>query len=80
MKIVNISPPPRPPAAVSMPDKLESAFLTEMLKHIVPSSDGPFSGGAGEQQFGSWLVEARAEALAARLDLGLGDQIGGSHG
>lgn len=80
MKIVSTSPPPGGPAAAPIADRLETAFLAEMLKHISPSPGGPFSGGAGEQQFGSWLTEARAEKLAARLDLGLGDRIGGRHG
>lgn len=80
MKIADIPPPPAQPPAPSAVDKLEMAFLTEMMKHIVPPPDGPFSGGAGEQQFGSWLTEARAQALVARIDLGFGTAFGGAHG
>ncbi len=77
--IINpVSPAPRnaeSPAAIS--EKLEAAFLEEMLKYCGPkSSEGAFSGGAGEAQFASFLSRSYAEALAARLDLGLGGTLG----
>ena len=58
--------------------KLEQAFLEEMLKYCGPSAmEGEFSGGAGEDQFSSFLNREYAASLAGRLDLGLGRAIGG---
>lgn len=53
-------------------DRLEQAFLEEMLKYCGPKAqqDG-FGGGAGENQFQSFLTREHAEMLALRLDLGL---------
>lgn len=53
-------------------DRLEAAFLAEMLKIAMPA-DGPgaFGGGIGETQFSSFLTEQHAAAMAARLDLNL---------
>lgn len=62
-------------------DKLETAFLAEMLKIAMPDAGaGAFGGGAGESQFSSFLVEQHAAALAARLDLGLAGRLGADHG
>ena len=56
-------------------DRLEAAFLSEMLKHIgVDESPSGFSGGAGEAQFASWLIEQRADALSRHVDLKLVDR------
>ena len=53
-------------------DRLEQAFLTEMLKYAGPKPmDGSFSGGIGEEQFASMLTETYAEAISMRLDLGI---------
>lgn len=53
-------------------DKLEATFLGEMLKIVMPDgSAGAFGGGAGESQFASFMTDEYANALAARLDLGL---------
>lgn len=61
---------PGTPSA-SQADRLESAFLAEMLKYTgMESSESPFSGGVGESQFASWLTEQRADALSRRIDLG----------
>lgn len=57
--------------SASQADRLESAFLVEMLKYTgIESSESPFSGGVGESQFASWLTEQRADALSRRIDLG----------
>ncbi|MBV0890309.1 hypothetical protein KTN05_00365 [Paracoccus sp. Z118] len=61
-------------------DRLEAAFLTEMLKHVgVDDSSSDFSGGAGEAQFASWLTEQRAGALSRYVDLKLVRQGALSH-
>ncbi|MBA4492294.1 rod-binding protein [Paracoccus sp. S1E-3] len=52
--------------------KLELAFLEEMMKYIVPqTSAGEFSGGVGEEQFSSFLSREYAVTLSNRLNLGL---------
>lgn len=61
------SPTPQMQAA----DKLEQAFLEEMLKYCGPAArQGEFSGGAGEDQFNSFLTREYSARLADRLDLG----------
>ena len=57
---------------------LETAFLSEMLKYAGPRSlEGSFSGGVGESQFASMMTDAYADALSARMDLGLGKKLEG---
>ena len=64
----------RPRAAA---DQLEVAFLEEMLKYCGPTpTEGAFSGGAGEDQFASFLTREHAGMLAGRLDLGFDAMIG----
>ena len=59
------------PAAAQLPDKLEQAFLEEMLKYCGPSArQGEFSGGIGEEQFNSFLAREYAARLSQRMDLG----------
>lgn len=56
---------------------LEATFIGEMLKIAMPDmSSGAFGGGVGESQFGSFLTERYADALAERLDLGLAGRMG----
>ncbi|MDO5642799.1 MAG: hypothetical protein Q4G26_10505 [Paracoccus sp. (in: a-proteobacteria)] len=52
--------------------RLESAFLEEMMVHLVPKpGGGKFSGGIGEEQFSSFLNREYAAALASSINLGL---------
>ena len=68
------------PAPTKFADKLEAAFLSEMLKIAMPAErQGAFSGGVGESQFASFLTDQYADAMAERLELGLGAK-GGTHG
>lgn len=56
--------------------KLEAQFLSEMLKHA--GLDGPkseFSGGSGEDQFGSFLRDAQAMRMAEAGGIGLAETI-----
>lgn len=56
--------------------KLESQFLSEMLRHsgsVTPAQG--FGGGIGEEQFSSFLREAHADAITARGGIGLAEQI-----
>lgn len=57
-------------------DKLEQAFLEEMLKYCGPrAAEGSFSGGAGEDQFASFLTREHAAILSRQLDLGFADML-----
>lgn len=78
MQITQLSPISPPGAEqTSAVDRLEQAFLEEMLKYCGPKTgDGPFSGGAGEAQFTSFLTREHAAVLAGRLDLGFADALG----
>ena len=71
MKIAAISTtPPLTSHGRTNADRLESAFLAEMLKYTgIETAGSSFSGGIGETQFASWLTEQRAEALSRRIDL-----------
>lgn len=56
--------------------QLEARFLSEMLKHA--GLDGPqsdFSGGSGEDQFGSFLRDAQAMRMAQAGGIGLAETI-----
>lgn len=68
-------PPPLkspPPAA----ERLEQAFLEEMLKYCGPKPEGgAFGGGIGEDQFGSFLTREYAAVMAAQIDLGFGKGV-----
>lgn len=59
------------PATQAPADMLEQMFLEEMLKYCGPGAlTGAFSGGAGEEQFASFLTREHAAILARRIDLG----------
>ncbi len=58
-------------APTAVADKLEQAFLEEMLKYCGPAArQGEFSGGVGEDQFNSFLTREYSAKLSERLDLG----------
>ena len=55
---------------------LEAGFLAEMLNYAgLSAADGAFSGGAGEQQFSSFLRQEQARQLVDRGGIGLAQQI-----
>ena len=63
--------------AVNVGEKLEQAFLEEMLKYCGPRSmEGAFGGGIGEDQFSSFLTQEYAAVLSARIDLGFEKGMG----
>lgn len=79
MKIEPIVPTQTASPLAVVESKLEQAFLEEMLKYCGPTSmKGEFSGGAGEDQFTSFLTREYAASLAGRLDLGLSRSLGGA--
>ena len=54
--------------------KLEASFLTEMLKSAgLGKTVGAFGGGAGEDQFGTFLVRAQADEIARAGGIGLAE-------
>lgn len=78
MQIEPTSTRPPAPDTLAAAQNLEAAFLEEMLQHAGPRAmQGAFSGGAGEDQFASFLRREHAAALADRLDLGFARMIGG---
>lgn len=57
-------------------EKLESAFLAEMLKAAgVGKPPEGFSGGAGEEQFASFLRGAEADAMVRAGGIGLAQSL-----
>lgn len=56
--------------------RLEASFTTEMLKAAgMGKPMGGASGGIGEEQFSSFLLEQRASALVAAGGFGLTDSL-----
>ncbi|WP_299749487.1 rod-binding protein [uncultured Tateyamaria sp.] len=56
--------------------KLEAAFLAEMLKSAgLGESRDAFGGGAGEDQFSSFLVQAQAEKMVEAGGIGLAEAL-----
>jgi Rod binding domain-containing protein len=56
--------------------KLEATFLSEMLKSAgVGEARGDFGGGAGEEQFGSFLRDAQALEMAKSGGIGLAESL-----
>ena len=55
---------------------LEASFLAEMLKAAgLGESRDDFGGGAGEDQFSSFLVRAQAEQMAKAGGIGLAESL-----
>lgn len=56
--------------------KLEAAFLAEMLKAAgLGKTPEAFGGGDGEDQFASFLVDAQAEKMVEAGGIGLAQQL-----
>lgn len=56
--------------------KLEATFLAEMLKSAgLGESRTAFGGGAGEDQFSSFLVQAQAEKMVEAGGIGLAEAL-----
>lgn len=57
-------------------EKLEVSFLAEMLKSSgLGKSRDAFGGGAGEDQFGSLLVQEQARMMVRAGGIGLADSL-----
>ena len=60
----------------SAAEKLEAGFLAEMLKAAgLGKSRGSFGGGAGEDQFGSFLVQEQAMQMVRAGGIGLAESL-----
>lgn len=56
--------------------KLEASFLAEMLKSAgLGAIESEFSGGAGEEQFASFLRQAQADKIVQGGGLGLAENL-----
>lgn len=57
-------------------EKLEAGFLAEMLKSAgLGKTSGHFGGGAGEDQFASFLVEEQAMQMVRAGGIGLTESL-----
>ncbi|KEJ97161.1 rod-binding protein [Pseudosulfitobacter pseudonitzschiae] len=57
-------------------DQLEAGFLAEMLKSAgFGQARDSFGGGAGEDQFSSFLIQAQAEKMVAAGGIGLSEAV-----
>jgi flagellar protein FlgJ len=72
-----LQPPPPPKGPLwAKAQALESAFLSEMLAHAgLGSARDNFGGGAGEDQFASFLRDTQAESMAKAGGIGLAQSI-----
>lgn len=63
-------------ALMAQAQALEAGFLAEMLNHAgLRGAEGAFAGGAGEQQFNSFLRQEQAQLLVDKGGIGLAQQI-----
>lgn len=78
---LNASAPPSKPLAKDMAlrhaaEELETTFLAEMLKSAgLGESRSAFGGGAGEDQFASFLIEAQAREMVKAGGIGLSEAL-----
>ncbi|WP_425097691.1 rod-binding protein [Tropicibacter sp. S64] len=69
-------PQQRDKALMQAARELEASFLAEMLRASgVGKTPESFGGGAGEDQFSSFLVQEQARAMAAKGGIGLADSL-----
>ena len=62
----------KPPEMHDVAQNLERAFLAEMLSFMgVKEMSGEFGGGAGEEQFQTFLRDAHAKLIVEKGGLGL---------
>ncbi|ALG88987.1 hypothetical protein TQ29_00960 [Actibacterium sp. EMB200-NS6] len=79
-EIAPISTPPLPPGRDAKlraaAEQLEAGFLSEMLKSAgIGKVSGAFGGGAGEEQFASFLRQAQATEMVRAGGIGLAEHL-----
>ncbi len=75
---VGTAPPPvmKDKALMDAAQKLEATFLAEMLKSAgLGQASESFGGGAGEDQFASFLVQEQAMQMVKSGGIGLSESI-----
>ncbi|MBN8632997.1 MAG: rod-binding protein [Rhodobacterales bacterium] len=73
---VTTQPPSHRDQLMSRAEELEATFLSEMLSHSgLDETEGSFGGGAGEEQFSSFLRQEQARLIARDGGLGLAELI-----
>ncbi len=71
--------PPRDQALFKAAQELEASFLAEMLQSAgLGQTSKSFGGGAGEDQFGSFLVQEQAKAMVKAGGIGLAESLYGA--
>ncbi len=74
--VTEVTPMARNPKLVEAAEKLEASFLAEMYKAAgVGEARKSFGGGAGEDQFSSFLVQEYANATVKAGGIGLAEMI-----
>ncbi|MFN3293075.1 MAG: rod-binding protein [Gemmobacter sp.] len=84
--MIPVAPLPADTPSATRPDRdatlrqkareLEGVFLAEMLRHAgVAKLPESFGGGAGEEQFASFLREAQARAIVKKGGIGLAEHL-----
>ncbi|KAA2315562.1 chemotaxis protein chel [Pseudooceanicola sediminis] len=70
------APPPRKKELWDAAQKMEAAFLSEMLKSAgLGETPESFGGGTGEDQFASFLREEQAHAMVEAGGIGLAEML-----
>lgn len=70
------SPPSQEQKLRDVAEKLEATFLAEMLKSAgMHKTRDSFGGGTGEDQFGTFLIQAQADEMARAGGIGLAEHI-----
>lgn len=78
MQITPIGPPPplRDSALMQQAKALEASFLSEMLGHAgMGEARDAFGGGAGEEQFASFLRQEQAKQMVEKGGIGLAEHL-----
>ena len=69
-------PSPQDRALRTAAEKIEASYLAEMLKSAgLGKTSGEFGGGAGEDQFASFLVQEQAMLMVKSGGIGLAESI-----
>jgi flagellar protein FlgJ len=69
-------PLPRDVALMQQAKALEASFLSEMLGHAgMGEARDAFGGGAGEEQFASFLRQEQAKQMVEKGGIGLAEQL-----
>lgn len=73
---LNTLPPIKAEALRTQAEALEASFLSEMLSYTgLGAASESFGGGAGEDQFGSFLRAEQAKLMVAHGGIGLSETL-----